>query len=76
MRGVVLALSIGVAACGAALSAEDQGALHDAAQLSAMAYGHSDGGPERALIRGSYCAVEGVQLRQHLQPVDAGIQCR
>ena len=56
MMGMSLAACLGV-------SSQDLNALQDAAKLNLAAYKHSDGGAERALERGAYCAVEGVLRR-------------
>lgn len=59
------------------MSSQDLGALQDAAKLNLAAYKRSDGGAERALERGAYCAVEGVLRRNDAGVGDAGeIQCQ
>jgi hypothetical protein len=75
MLGMSLASCLGV-------SSQDLNALQDAAKLNLAAYKHSDGGAERALERGAYCAVEGVLRRNGaVVPVgdggveDGGIRC-
>jgi len=75
MMGMSLAACLGV-------SSQDLNALQDAAKLNLAAYKLSDGGAERALERGAYCAVEGVLRRNNaLIPAgdggveDGGIRC-
>jgi hypothetical protein len=73
MLTVMLASIGSLGACvGAAV--QDMNALQDAAKLNLAAYRHSDGGAERALERGAFCAVEGVLKRNGAPLVDGGAE--
>jgi hypothetical protein len=61
--------------CGGDFTAADRTNVTHAAALSGMAYGHSDGGAERALIRGAFCSSANVLERHHDDVPDAGIFC-
>jgi hypothetical protein len=61
-------------ACGS-WTAGDQRSITHAATLAGMAYQHSDGGAERALIRGAFCSSTNVLERHHDSVPDAGIEC-
>jgi hypothetical protein len=61
--------------CAPGLIAEDQGSATAAAKLAGLAYQHSDGGAERALIRASYCNDVAILTRHGVTPPDAGIAC-
>jgi len=74
-KAAIAAICLSVGCLG--VSAQDIAALQDASRLNQAAYRHSDGGAERALERGAYCAVQGVLVRNHaaLPAVDGGIGC-
>jgi len=75
--GFVICLTVSLVAC-LGVSTQDIAALQDAAKLNLAAYKHSDGGAERALERGAYCAVEGVLRRNDAGTIQDGgeIQCQ
>lgn len=63
--------------CHSALPPEDVKDLENAARTSAAAYRHaSDGGPEGALIRATYCSVSAVIRDQKLDGYDGGVLCQ
>lgn len=71
-RSVVLLTLLG---CGGGFTAADERNTTHAATLAGLAYHHSDGGAERALIRGAFCSSANI-LELHHDPVpDAGIAC-
>lgn len=73
MRRALLALAL--IGCGGSFTDADERNTTHAATLAGMAYTHSDGGAERALIRGSFCMSANV-LELHHDPIpEAGIDC-
>jgi hypothetical protein len=68
---IPLAYALG---CGS-WTAGDQRSITHAATLAGMAYQHSDGGAERALIRGAFCSSANVLAVHHADVPDSGIDC-
>lgn len=69
------ALLLALVSCGGSFTSDDQRNVTHAATLAGMAYGHSDGGAERALIRGAFCSSANVLELHHDAVPDSGIVC-
>jgi hypothetical protein len=74
MKRLLLAAAL-LTGCSGGFTAGDIKSTTHAATLAGMAYAHSDGGAERALIRGAYCSSANVLAVHHETVPDAGISC-